>query len=59
MLSASLKNDAVYVGEVVVLGQVKGTAWDKGQATLEASAIANRFRELHTQRKEVSVRFPS
>ncbi len=59
LLSTTLKNDGVYVGEVVVLGQVKGTAWDNGQATLDPSAIADRFRELHTGRKEVSIRFPS
>ena len=59
LLSVSLKNDAVYVGEVVVMGQVKGTAWDSGQATLDASAIADRFHELHTDRKVLSVRFPA
>jgi short-subunit dehydrogenase len=56
LLSETLKADGIYVGEVVVAGQIKGTAWDKGQATLSGSQIADRFWELHTERKEQSVR---
>jgi hypothetical protein len=37
----------VYVGEVVVTGTVKGTAWDDGSAKLEPSAIADRFFAMH------------
>jgi NAD(P)-dependent dehydrogenase (short-subunit alcohol dehydrogenase family) len=52
LLAAKLKADDVYVGEVTVLTVVKGTAWDDGKATLEASAIAEKFWELHQARSE-------
>ena len=55
LLSKSLQGDGVYVGEVVVTGSVKGTAFDSGNATLEASAIADKFWELCRARDEVSV----
>jgi hypothetical protein len=45
------------VGEVVVLGMVKGTAFDQGNATLEPSAIADKFWELHQKRAPTSVNF--
>lgn len=52
LLNAKLKPDGIYVGEVMVLGTVKGTAWDSGNATLEPSAIANKFWELYRGRTE-------
>jgi hypothetical protein len=48
----------VYVGEVVVLGQVKGTAFDSGNATLEPSAIADRFWQVYQGRTDITVNFP-
>jgi NADP-dependent 3-hydroxy acid dehydrogenase YdfG len=57
LLSQKLSPDGIYVGEVVVLGMVKGTAFDNGQATLEAPAIADKFWELAQARKESSVNF--
>jgi NAD(P)-dependent dehydrogenase (short-subunit alcohol dehydrogenase family) len=59
LLHQKLGSEGVYVGEVVVLGQVKGTAFDSGQATLDAADIANRFWELFQQRKDLTVNFPS
>ncbi len=56
LLAQRLKGDGVYVGEVMVAGTVKGTAWDKGQATLESAAIANKFWELYKARGEVRAR---
>jgi NADP-dependent 3-hydroxy acid dehydrogenase YdfG len=53
LLAEKLKGDGVYVGEVMVLGMVKGTAFDSGQATLEPSTIAARFWELQAARKDV------
>jgi short-subunit dehydrogenase len=53
LLSAKLKADGIYVGELMVLGTVKGTPWDSGNATLEASAIANKFWDLYRTRTEV------
>ena len=57
LLAKRLEAKGVYVGEVVVLGMVKGTAFDSGNATLEASAIADKFWELYTKRAEASVAF--
>lgn len=53
MLAQKLKTDGVYVGEVVVNGTVKGTAWDQGNATLDAKTIADKFWELYRARKDV------
>jgi NADP-dependent 3-hydroxy acid dehydrogenase YdfG len=54
LLSKALSSDGVYVGEVVVTGLVKGTAFDTGNATLEASTIADRFWALYKARDAVS-----
>lgn len=54
LLSKALRADGVYVGEVVVTGMVKGTAFDSGNATLEASTIADRFWELYRSRELTS-----
>jgi hypothetical protein len=51
-----LKDEGVFVGEVMVAGTVKGTAWDRGQASLEASTIANKFWELYQARGESRAR---
>lgn len=55
LLAEQLKPDGVYVGEVVVLSIVKGTAWDQGTATLEASTIAEKFWEIYSERRELAV----
>lgn len=57
LLHQRLAREGVYVGEVVVLGSVKGTAFDSGGATLEPAAIAERFWQLHQARTEASVNF--
>jgi NAD(P)-dependent dehydrogenase (short-subunit alcohol dehydrogenase family) len=56
LLSERLKDDGVYVGEVVVAGTVKGSAWDKGNANLDSATIANKFWELYQARGEVRAR---
>lgn len=56
LLSERLKADGVYVGEVMVAGTVKGTAWDKGAATLDPATIANKLWELHQARGEIRAR---
>ncbi len=53
LLAEKLRPEGVYVGEVMVLGTVKGSAWDSGNATLEASAIANKFWNLYQARSDV------
>lgn len=54
LLSKALKSDGIYVGEVVVTGLVKGTAFDSGNATIEPSTIAEKFWELYRARDAVS-----
>jgi NADP-dependent 3-hydroxy acid dehydrogenase YdfG len=54
LLSAKLTGDGVYVGEVMVTGSVKGTAFDSGHATIEPSAVAAKFWELYNQRTTVT-----
>ena len=54
LLSAKLKPEGVYVGEVVVTSIVKGSAFDSGSGTLEARAVAAKFWELYSKRSEVS-----
>jgi short-subunit dehydrogenase len=56
LLAAKLKAEGVYVGEVIVTGTVKGTAFDTGNGTLEASSIAQKFWDLFTARSEISTK---
>ncbi len=53
LLAAKLKPEGIYVGEVMVLGAIKGTAWDSGNATIEASAVADKFFSIFQSRTEV------
>jgi NAD(P)-dependent dehydrogenase (short-subunit alcohol dehydrogenase family) len=53
LLHQRLKGEGVYVGQVTILGTVKGTAWDSGNATLEGASIADKFWDLHTARSEM------
>lgn len=50
LLGERLRPEKVFVGEVTVMSMVKGTAFDSGQATLEAGAVADRFWELYRDR---------
>lgn len=52
ILARRLQKENVYVGQVTVSGIVKGTSWDDGTSTLEASSIAAKFWELYEARKE-------
>lgn len=54
VLAAKLERERVYVGEVVVMGLVKGTPWATESSTLEASAVAAKFWELYSARSPVS-----
>lgn len=56
LLSQKLKGDGVYVGEAMVQGTVKGTAFDSGNATLDASTIAAKLWDLYQARNEVTAR---
>jgi NADP-dependent 3-hydroxy acid dehydrogenase YdfG len=52
VLHQKLKAEAIYVGEVTVLGLVKGTSHDHGNATIEATTVAQRFWEIYGARSE-------
>ena len=55
LLSARLKDDSVYVGEVMIAGAVKGTAW-AGDSGIEGSKIADAFWGLYQARGEIRAR---
>ncbi|HEY4104239.1 MAG TPA: SDR family NAD(P)-dependent oxidoreductase [Polyangiaceae bacterium] len=57
ILTQALKPKGVYVGEVVVSGLVKGTAFGHGNATLEPSAIAEKFWDLSQKRDAATITF--
>lgn len=52
LLVQRLKDDGVFVGEVMVAGIVKGTGFDNGGATIEAGAVADKFWNLYSARGE-------
>jgi NADP-dependent 3-hydroxy acid dehydrogenase YdfG len=56
LLAQRLKGDGVYVGEVMVAGTIKGSAWDSGNANLDGATIANEFWELYQGRGEIRAR---
>jgi NAD(P)-dependent dehydrogenase (short-subunit alcohol dehydrogenase family) len=56
LFAQALKDDGVYVGEVMVAGAVKGTAFASGGDGIAASRIANTFWELYQARGEVRAR---
>ncbi len=56
LLHQKLESDGVYVGQVMVLSIVKGTAFDQGgTGTLEAKTIGEKFWEMYSARKDVTV----
>lgn len=57
LLHARLAKEGIYVGEVVVNGMVKGTAFDRGDAPLDPNDIAAKLWELHDKRDVASVPF--
>ena len=52
LLSAQLAGEGVYVGQVMVAGAVKGTAWAP-EGGIEASKIADKFWALYQARSEI------
>jgi NAD(P)-dependent dehydrogenase (short-subunit alcohol dehydrogenase family) len=55
LLAAKLEPENIYVGEVMVLGAVKGTVFDQGNATIEAATVANKFWDIYSARRERTV----
>jgi NAD(P)-dependent dehydrogenase (short-subunit alcohol dehydrogenase family) len=58
VLAQKLKPENVFVGEVMVFGLVKGTAFDGGTATIDARTIAEKFWDLYRARTGVYARVP-
>jgi NADP-dependent 3-hydroxy acid dehydrogenase YdfG len=58
VLAQKLKPENVFVGEVMVFGLVKGTAFDRGRATIDARTIAEKFWELYHARTDIYARVP-
>jgi len=51
LLTEKLRADEITVGEVVVTGLVKGTAWDTGNATVDPHTVAGIFWEIYSSRQ--------
>ncbi len=58
LIAATLAKDGIFVGEVTVLGTIKGTVFDSGSDGLAPEAVANKFLELYTARAPTAVNFP-
>jgi len=56
LLSQRLKDDGVYVGEVMIAGAVKGTGYARGDEGIEGSRIAEAFWGLYKARSEIYAR---
>jgi NADP-dependent 3-hydroxy acid dehydrogenase YdfG len=56
LLAARLSAEGVYVGQVMVAGIVKGSASDRGSASVDASRVATKFWEMYQARQPVRVR---
>jgi len=60
LLAQRLRDDGVYVGEVMVAGMIKGSAWDSGASdAIKASTVADKFWELYRSRSETCARVAS
>lgn len=57
LLHQRLAPENIYVADLLVLGVVKGTSFDRGQGTLDADAIAARFWSLYQDRTEPTATF--
>ena len=51
LLSERLRADGITVGEVIVMGVVKGTIWDTGGPAIEPRIIAGKFWEIYSKRE--------
>jgi len=54
VLAVKLKPENIYVGEVMILGNVKGSASDDGRATVDSAAVAGKLWELYQARDAVT-----
>lgn len=57
LLAARLKGEGVYVGEVMIAGSIKGTAWAEGNPNaIEQSRVGDAFYTLYDKRADAHVR---
>lgn len=59
VLHHKLASKGVFVGSVVILGIVKGSAFDSGGGSLDPAEIANAFWRLGDQRDAIHVDYPA
>jgi NADP-dependent 3-hydroxy acid dehydrogenase YdfG len=55
LLAQRLKGDGIYVGQVMIAGTIKGTAWSNADS-IEPSTVADKFWELYQARAEIRAR---
>lgn len=55
LLAQRLKKEGVYVGEVMVAGTIKGTAW-ANENSIDPAIVANKFWDLYQSRTQVRAR---
>ena len=53
LLAAKLGPEGIYVGEVMVAGTIKSSAFDSGQGNIEAATVARKFWDLYRARGDV------
>jgi NADP-dependent 3-hydroxy acid dehydrogenase YdfG len=56
LLAAQLRDEGVYVGQVMIAGAVKGTAYDNGGPAIDPARIAGEFWRLYKDRSETYAR---
>jgi hypothetical protein len=56
LLAERLKSEGVYVGEVMIAGLVKGSAFDRGGPAIDPARIADAFWRLYKARDELYAR---
>jgi NADP-dependent 3-hydroxy acid dehydrogenase YdfG len=54
LLAKKLQPDGIYVGEAMVMGTVKGTAYDTGQGTIAPSKVAGKLWDLYRARAAIT-----
>lgn len=55
LLAQRLKADGIYVGQVMIAGTIKGTAWENADS-IDPATVAEKFWELYQARDEIRAR---
>ncbi|MBC7973709.1 MAG: SDR family oxidoreductase [Myxococcales bacterium] len=54
LLAKKLAADGIYVGEIMIGGTIKGTAFDRSDAmSIDSKIVADKYWEMYTARKDV------